>query len=81
MKNFLNKLKVFFTNRNGLVLVFANCLLAILGVRNKGWNFSGSHLFYEPLEIKILAIINFPAILIAQFVYELFYTRPRLIHP
>ena len=79
MKKFLEKLKVFFINPNGLVLVLANFLLAILGVREKGWNFSHFHLYYEPIETTILFIINVPAILIAQFAYELFFTRLRLV--
>ncbi len=78
MKGCFYRLKGFFANRNGLVLVFANFLLAILGIRDKGWNFSGFHWFYEPLEIKILTLINIPAIFIAQFFYELFFTRPQL---
>ena len=78
MKKFLEKLKAFFINPNGLVLVLANFLLAVLGVRDKGWSFSSFHFYYEPIEVKILIFINFPAVLLASFVYELFFTRPKL---
>lgn len=75
MKICLKKLVNFLINSNGLFLVLSNFLLAIIGIRNKEWGFSFFHFYYEPIETKILAIINLPAIMSAQFVYGLFFTR------
>jgi len=76
MQSFLSNLKVFFINRIGLILVFSNLILAIVGLRNKGWNFNSFHFYYEPFEIKFLSGINLPAICFGQFFYELIFSRP-----
>lgn len=66
MNFLLPQLKIFFTNRIGLISVFVNLFLAIWGLREKGWNYSGFHFTYEPLPIQILTIINLPAIAIGE---------------
>ena len=75
MRSYLSNLKVFFTNRIGLILVFSNLILAIVGFRIKEWNFSSFHFYYEPFEIKLLSIINLPAICFGQFFYGLMFSR------
>src|SRR5215204_2350706 len=75
MQSLLSNLKVFFTNRIGMVLVLSNLIIAISGLRNKDWNFSNFHFYYEPTEIKFLSLINFPAIIFGQFVYDLMNIR------
>lgn len=70
MNFLLSQLKIFFTNRIGLFSVFANLFLAIWGLNEKGWNYSGFHFTYEPLPIKILTTINLPAVAIGESIGE-----------
>lgn len=78
MEFLLSQLKIFFTNRLGLLFVFTNVFLVIWGLAEKEWNYSGFHFYYEPIAIKFLTIINLPALFFGGAVYSLFYTRPAM---
>jgi hypothetical protein len=77
MRFLLSHLKVFFTNRIGAVFVFTNLILAVWGLSEKGWDYESFHFYYEPLAIKIITILNLPAIFIAELIYEWLYSPPK----
>lgn len=60
------QLKIFFTNRIGLLAVLTNFLLAILGLFQKDWSYDSFHFTYEPVSIKVLAISNLLVINLAE---------------
>lgn len=78
MKFLLRQIKIFFTNRVGLICVFANLFLVVAGVWLTGDNIHSFHFTYEPLPVKIAVIINFPAIVAAELTEKfLFPSAPR----
>jgi hypothetical protein len=76
MEFLLAQLKIFFTNRTGLILVFTNFVLVIWGLAEKGWNYNIFHYYYEPIPIKIFTVINAIAIALAGEVNNLLYPPP-----
>jgi hypothetical protein len=66
MSFLLCQIKNLFTNRIGLAMVFVNLFLALLGIIEKGGDYSSFHFIYEPIPIKILTIINLPIIFLAE---------------
>lgn len=59
-------------NRIGLALVFANIILIIWGLSEKEWSYNSFHFYYEPIAIKIITLINFPAMLFEALIYNWF---------
>jgi hypothetical protein len=76
MKFLLSQINIFFTNQISLSAVFANFVLAIWGLFEKGWNYDSFHFIYEPAPIKILAIINIPAIAIGESLANQLFPSP-----
>jgi len=77
MSFLLRQIKFFFTNRLGLALVFFNLFLAIWGIFEKGENYDIFHFYYEPIPIKIITIINLPALFAAGILTELVLSPPK----
>ena len=73
MQFLLSNLKLFFINRIGLILLFANLILIIWGLSEKGWDYNHFHFYYEPFAIKIISLINFPSLLFEELIYSWFY--------
>lgn len=76
MKFLLLQLKDFFTNRFGLIAVFANLVLAILGLAEKEWNYGIFHYYYEPSPIKIIFTMNLPVISFVASISRLLFPVP-----
>ena len=76
MSFLLIQIKNFFTNRIGVGLVFVNLFLALWGIIEKGGVYSSFHFYYEPIQIKILAIANLPIIALAESISRMFYPLP-----
>ena len=76
MKFLLSQIKIFFTNRISLSAVFLNFILAIWGLSEKGWSYDSFHFIYEPVAIKILTIINIPAIAIGELLANQLFPSP-----
>ena len=74
MNFLLSQIRIFFTNRFGLLLVFANLVLAVWGLAEKDWNYSGFHFTYEPTAVQILTIINLFPIFFSGEIYSAFYS-------
>ena len=70
MKFLLSQIKILFTNWIGLSTVFANFVLAVWGVFEKGGYYNIFQWYYETFKIKILFCLNLPSILIAEFFNE-----------
>jgi hypothetical protein len=66
--------KAFFGNRWGLTLVAVNFLMAAWGVVEKRGDYQSFHYYYEPLPIKIIALVNLPAITLAEVVNAVFFS-------
>lgn len=77
MNFLLRQIKIFFTNRLGLALVFFNLFLALWGISEKGEDYDKFHFYYEPIPIKILAIINLPALIASDFLTKLVLSPPK----
>lgn len=73
MKKLLSEFTIFFTNKVGILLVLINFILALLGSFLKGFTYNSFHFHYEPLPIKILILLNLPAIFIESFIYQIFF--------
>ena len=56
----------FFTDRLGWLLVGVNVVLVAWGIIAKGGDFQSFHFTYEPLAVQIVALINLPAITLAE---------------
>jgi hypothetical protein len=76
MKFLLSQIKNFFTNRISLSAVLANFVLAIWGLSEKDWSYNSFHFIYEPIPIKILTIINIPAIAIGESLANQLFPSP-----
>ena len=70
MKIVLSELTKFFTNKVGILLVLVNFISALLGLYMKGIAYYSFHFHYEPLPIKILTLLNLPAILFAELLFS-----------
>ncbi len=70
MPFFTKRLKNIVADRTGMVLVFANLFLAVWGVAEKG-GYGRFHFIWEPWQIKILTVINLPAITAAGLLESL----------
>lgn len=68
-----SNLRIFFTNKLGLILVFANLILVIWGLSEKGCDYNYFHFYHEPISIKIVTVINFPALLLGELIYSWFF--------
>lgn len=77
MKFLLIQTKHFLTNRTGLSCVFANLFLIVWGVFFIGDDFHTFHLTYEPLPIKIVILLNIPAMIAAGIIEALFFPSPQ----
>lgn len=76
MRFLLSQSKLFFTNRAGLICVFANLILVVWGLSEKGWYCCNFHFTYEPFAIKILTFLNLPALIFSAFIYEWLFSTP-----
>ena len=76
MSFLLTQIKSFFTNRIGLTLVFVNLFLALWGILEKGGSYSHFHFFYEPIQIKLLTIINLPVIILSESISRMLFPLP-----
>lgn len=72
----VRQIKNFFSTRIGWTLVFVNLFLAIWGLREKGWQFSGYHFIYEPVTIKLLTFLHLPIIVIAESISRALFPLP-----
>ncbi len=76
MNFLLCQIKIFFTNRIGLALVFINLFLAFWGIIERGGGYSNFHFYYEPIPIKILSIINLLVIALAESISRTLFPVP-----
>lgn len=68
--------KLFLTNRIGLSCVFVNLFLIVWGVFFIGDDLHTFHFTYEPLPIKLVVMLNIPAIIAAGTIEALFFPSP-----
>ena len=76
MKFLLLQLEDFFTNLFGLIAVFANLVLVILGLAEKEWNYDIFHYYYEPTPIKIIFTMNLPVISFVESISKTLFPVP-----
>ena len=77
MKFLLLQLQDFFTNRFGLIAVFANLFLAIWGLAEKEWNYYIFHYYYEPTPIKIIFTMNSQVISFVESISRTLFPLPQ----
>lgn len=73
MNRVLDQLKFLLADRISWTLVSLNGFLLSLGLWMKDWDFRHFHFYYEPIPIQIFTLINFPALLIAEFTERLMF--------
>lgn len=73
MKKLLSEFTIFFTNKVGILLVLINFVLALSGLFLKEFAYKSFHFIYEPLPIKILIFLNFPAMVAAGLISAVFF--------
>lgn len=59
-------MKTLFLNRFGLTGLAANTFLLLWGVFDRGFGDRSFHFYYDPLPIKILTVVNLPALAAAD---------------